>query len=138
MRAISNDLRQRAVNLYHRLGSYAEVARRLCVRQRWVSDMVRRQKEHGSLEPDYEKCGNKPKLDSTHEQRIRGWLQEENGLTLAEIQVRLVAEGVDVCPATVANTLERMRITRKKRPRLPKSATVPTSRKSATAGSRKR
>jgi len=136
MRAISVDLRQRAVDLYHELGSYAEVARRLCVRQRWVSDMVRRQKERGSLEPDYESCGNKPKLDSAQERQMRAWLHEENGLTLKELQSKLAEHGVVVCSATVANTLERLEITRKKRPPSPKNATAPMSRKSATVGSR--
>lgn len=138
MRAISTDLRQRAIDLYRELGSYADVARRLQVRQRWVSAMVRRQQERGSLEPDYANCGNKPKIKAAQEQPIRAWLAEDNDLTLAELQAKLAEQGVRISHTAVAEALTRMKLTRKKRPRWPKNATAPTSRKSARAGSRKR
>ena len=105
-RALSMDLRQRAVLLYRELGSYVEVARRLSVRPRWVSPMVARP----TLEPDYGRCGNTPKLDGNDEQRLRAWLAEKNDLTLDELRRQLREHRVKVCRATVANTLARLRL----------------------------
>lgn len=138
MKAISLDLRQRAVALYRELGSSAEVARRLCVKPRWVGDMVRRFEERGSLEPDYENCGNKPKLSSEHDRLLKAWLAERNDRTLYELQAMLAEKGVVVTHVTVANALNRLKITHKKRPRSPKNDKGPTSRKNVPGGSARR
>lgn len=138
MKAISLDLRQRAVALYQELGSFAEVAQRLRVKPRWVGDMVRRFEERGSLEPDYENCGNKPKITPEHERMLKAWLAERNDRTLQELQAMLAEQGIIVTQTTVANTLARLKITHKKRPRSRKNANGQTSRKNATGGSAKR
>lgn len=138
MKAISNDLRQRAVQLYRELDSYADVARRLCVKARWVSDMVRRSNERGTLEPDYQNCGNKPKFTSEHDQTIKDWLAQKNDRTLYELQALLAENGVDVAQSTVSNALARLKITHKKRPRSPRNGNAPTSKRNAPGGSTKR
>lgn len=137
MRPYSMDLRQKAVAMHKKLGSYNAVATLLGVHHTWVKNMVTRLEVTGSLENDCSKRGRKAKIDDRGRALLSAWLEEENDLILDVLLERLVKEGYDCCRATVANTLTAMKITRKKRPHSRKSSTAPTSRKSVRAGSLK-
>jgi transposase len=115
MKPYSLDLRQRAVEAYEENPNASEVARRLGVSHTWVENIVRLFEQTGSLEPQYQNCGRPPTIGEREKQWLRGWLKEESGLTLKELQERLAAKGVKVSHTTIDNAFKAMNITRKKK-----------------------
>jgi len=113
----SSDLRHRAVGLYNVKQNFRAVAKHLKVSHTWVRDMVRLWQATGALDTQYQNCGRPPTITEREKHLLRQWLEEENGLTLRELQQRLAGQGVEVSHTAVDNTLKAMKITRKKNDR---------------------
>lgn len=117
MKPYSLDLRQRAVALYQECRNFSIVSARLQVSRAWIRKMLRLWQQTGSVEPQYQNCGRPPVIGEKEKEDRRRWLEEENGLTLKELQQRLAERGVVVSHTTVDNALAAMKITRKKNDR---------------------
>lgn len=117
MKPYSTDLRQRAVTLYQDCRNFSTVSARLQVSRAWIRKILRLWQNTGSVETQYQNCGRPPTIGEREKQWLRQWLEEENGLTLKELQQRLAERGVAVSHTAVDNALAAMKITRKKNDR---------------------
>ena len=130
----SLDLRKKVVELYQENPCFRAVGKILRLPHATARNLVGLWQKTGSLEPQYQNCGRPPALGEPEKQRLRQWLEEENGLTLKELQQRLAGHGVAVSHATIDNTLAAMKITRKKKRRSPKKGTGRMSGKNGSGG----
>jgi len=117
MKPYSLDLRQRAVDLYQKHSSFRVVGKMLQISHACVRDLVRLWQRTASLEPQIQNRGRPPTITEREKQLLAQWLQEENGLTLKELQQRLAEQGVNVSHTAIDNALKAMQITRKKNDR---------------------
>jgi transposase len=137
MRAYSTDLRQRVLDgVGASLGTRA-VAAKFSVSESWVRRLKQRRREDGSISP--RKAGNpSPALLAPHHDALREPVADRPDATLAELRDRLEEErGVSVSVATLWRALDALRLTFKKSPFTPPSATAPTCSSAAAAGWRR-
>jgi len=87
MKPYSEDLRERIVGGRQAGESAAELAQRFQVSKRSVERYLKLQTETGGLGPRQIGGYRRSRL-AGHEQTLRGWVQEQNDLTLAELQHR--------------------------------------------------
>ncbi len=115
MRAYSMDLRERVLADFDAGMGNEAVARKYHVSSRWVFKLRRQREETGDIAPRRGKTGPKPKL-AEHTDRLLELVEEQPDATLEELRERL---GVQVCLATIHNTLKSLGVTLKKsRPRV--------------------
>ena len=113
MRPYSRDLRERvAAALDHREGSWRDIARRFRVSLSFVSRLVRRRQQTGSLDPKPHGGGRSPALDPDASQRLRQLLRKRPDATLAELRQAL---GLSCSLMAIWRALRRLKITRKKK-----------------------
>jgi transposase len=113
MRPYSRDLRERvATALDHHEGSWRDIARRFRVSLSFVSRLLRRRQQTGSLDPKPHGGGRSPALDPAAQQRLRQLLQKQPDATLAELR-----QALGLCCSLMAiwRALHRLKITRKKK-----------------------
>lgn len=134
MKAYHTDLRQRVVDAYRAgEGSVRELAVRFKIAPRTVQNYLNLVRRTGSVEPRPHGGGSAPKLDSA---MVREVVEEKNDRTLAEIASELDRRcAVRVGITTVWRVLERLGITRKKRPDAPRNRSGLRSRRSVRPSS---
>jgi transposase len=113
MRPYSMDLRQRVAQAVDRQeGSLRRLARRFCVGLSFVSRLLRRRRQAGTLAPKPHGGGQRPALDEQALQRLRQLVQEQPDATLQELRDRLA---VPCSIMAVWRALRTLKITRKKK-----------------------
>jgi len=106
------DLRTRIVQAYFaQEGSQADLAVRFRVSERWVQNLVRRERETGSIEPLPHGGGRERIVDADREPLLLTALAETPDASLDELRDHLGVLGSRMC---IARALERLHITRKK------------------------
>lgn len=113
MRAFSNDLRERIVAAVERGGhTLQQLAALFMVDVSVIVRLRQRQRQTGSIDPKPHGGGRPRKLDEATEQRLLELVRQQPDATLAELQQQL---GVRCGLTTIHRTLQRRRITRKKK-----------------------
>jgi transposase len=132
MHAYSLDLRQRVAQACDD-GSltHAEIADLFQVSTAWIRRLLQRRRDTGSLKPRPHGGGCPPKLSAAQQQRLAALVAADADATLDELCRRL---RVRVSISTISRALARLRLTRKKSPWPPASATGPTSSSSEPTG----
>ena len=122
----SLDLRKRVVEAYLSGDStQAEIAARFQVGPASVDRWVGRHRRTGSLAPDPMGGRRHGKMDADADAAVAKMVESDVGVTRIEIVQRLKDElGLDVSPAAVQRSLERLKLTRKKRRSTRRSATA--------------
>jgi transposase len=108
----SMDLRTRIVHAYaaHE-GSQADLAQRFRVSERWVQNLLRQQRETGSIAPLPHGGGRERIIGTDQEVVLWNALAETPDASLDELRERCGVHGSRMC---IARALERLHITRKK------------------------
>jgi len=116
-RAYSEDLRIRIVTAYKQgLGTIREIAKQFQVGKTFVSKLVQRWQETGSVSPLPQGGGAKSKLEEVHLQKLQKMVEQKNDVTLAELSEGLEEEtGLKVSVPTVYRGLQKLGLTRKKK-----------------------
>jgi len=113
MRAYSNDLRMRIVAAIERdVYSQREIADLFEVDLSTVVRLLQRYRRTGSVRPKPHAGVPARKLDVQAEARLRELVRQQPDATLAELRDRL---GIACCLMTIANALQRLKISRKKK-----------------------
>jgi transposase len=137
MKGYHTDLRQRIVDAYRAgEGSVRELAVRFKVAPRTVQNYLNQMRDTGSVEPRPHGGGSAPKLDDAAVREVRAVVEEKNDRTLAEIASELDRRcNVRVGITTVWRVLDRLGITRKKRPNAPRNRSGLRSRRNVRPSS---
>ena len=110
------ELRERAVALVNRGNTHTETARRLCVSVKFVNDMVRLDRETGSLSPKRQGNPGKGKLTGVKDW-VQGRIATRPDLTIDELTAELATElGLKAHRSSVGRLLRRLGLSHKKRP----------------------
>lgn len=113
MRAYSMDLRERvAAAVDEGDGSQREIAEVFRVSLSFVSRLLKRRREAGTLEPEPHGGGPRRVLDAADRWRLAGLVAEHNDDTLEELRRR---GGFACSPTTIWRALRRLGLTRKKK-----------------------
>jgi transposase len=113
MRPYSLDLRQRVIAaLDAGEGSQPEIAARFRVSVSFITRLVRRRRQTGSLAPRPHGGGHPPALDRAARRRLRQLVREQPDATLEELAARV---GVPCGRMAIFRALRELRITRKKK-----------------------
>jgi transposase len=111
---LSQDLRRRLVQAVEAGSSAREAARRFAVSESAAIKLIRRVRETGSTEPAQIGGYRKPLL-AGHEALLRELAASKPNITLAEIQAKLAARGIEAgCLTTIWATLRRLGLSHKK------------------------
>lgn len=119
-RPYSNDLRRKIVERVEKGVSCRKAAEMFDVSVSFVIKLMQRVRATGDVSPA-QFGGFKTSPLVTHEQDVRGWIAATPELTLGEICTRFAEREVKTSPAAVARYLQRIGLTRKKRPPVPPS-----------------
>jgi transposase len=111
--AYSMDFRERVARAHEESGSSAEVAETFCCSESWVRRLTQQLRETGSLAPK--------SSARTDDQRT---YNDKDDATLAEV---VAAIGKPASLTAACRTLQRLKLPRKKSPRMPQSGIAPTS-----------
>jgi len=112
MRPYSIDLRSRIVHAYFaQEGSQADLAQRFQVSERWLQNLLRQQRETGSIEPAPHGGGRTRSIGVDQEALLLNVLAETPDASLDELCERCGVNGSRMC---MARALERLNVTRKK------------------------
>jgi transposase len=132
MDACSMDLRKRVVAACDaRDGTRAQIAGRFKVSVSWITKLLRRRRDTGSIAPRPHGGGQPPAYDDDAAERLRRAVAERPDATLGELAA---AAGVACGSSATDRALRRLRITRKKSRSVPPNATAPTSGRAAPTG----
>lgn len=105
------DLRGRVAQAVDRCeSSLRQLARRFCVSLSFLTRLLARRRQTGSLQPRHGRTGPPPLLDAGGLERLRQLVRDRPDATLEELAARLGCGRM-----TVWRALRRMRITRKKK-----------------------
>jgi transposase len=114
METYSLDLRTRVIRAYDRgEGTQIELAERFEVSERWIQKLLRQRRLHHSIVPLPRNSGRKPKVTGAKIARLQEVLAQRPDATLEELRD---ACGVRGSPLCIFRALQRLGITRKKRP----------------------
>lgn len=131
-RPYSMDLRERVLAARGEGMSQAALAERFQVSEHTIYTWLRRYREEGTVAPKPHGGGQAPAVDRAGEAILRQIVEAESDATLADYRVRYHERtGVRVSRSALSRTLQRLRITRKKRRSKPPSRPVPMWPKSA-------
>jgi len=139
--AYSDDLRRKFLEAYQRGdGSLAVLAGRFGVSLGWAEKVMRTLRRTGRIErPSGSKRGPASKLTPQLRETVRGWIQAQPDLTLAEMQHRLwKQQGVEISLSRLWTVLGEMGLRLKKSHSTPPSRIPPQPASSAASGGRKR
>lgn len=113
MNAYSTDLRQRIVSAVERHdGSIRQIARRFQVDPSFITKLMKRFRQTGSLEPKPHGGGRSPAFDQDDLERLRQRVAERPDATLQELRQFLGMKG---SLAAIGRALRKLDITRKKK-----------------------
>jgi transposase len=135
---------RRTIHLLRRLQTLEQLAERFSVSAPWAWKISAQRKRTGQMERVEQRRGTVRKVTAEVEQRLRGWVQAQPDLTLAELQQKLAkAQHLQVSIGRLWQVLRKMGLRLKKSHSTPANATrkptsggaKPSSRRSA--GSRR-
>lgn len=113
MRPYSLDLRQRVIAAVDaREGSQPQIAERFHVSVSFITRLLKRRRQTGSLAPKPHGGGHPPALDRAAQQRLRQLIRKQPDATLLELVAQL---GVPCGRMAIFRTLRKLKITRKKK-----------------------
>jgi len=113
MNAYSTDLRQRIVSAVERQdGSIRQIARRFQVDPSFITKLMKRFRQTGSLEPKPHGGGRSPAFDQDDLERLRQRVAERPDATLQELRQFMGMKG---SLAAIGRALRKLDITRKKK-----------------------
>lgn len=116
-RPYSNDFRRKIVERVEKGLSCRQVADLFGVSVSFVIKLMQRFRATGDVLPA-QFGGFKTSPLLAHEQDVRGWIAATPELTVGEICTRFAERDVKTSPAAVARFLQKIGLTRKKRPRV--------------------
>lgn len=116
-RPYSNDFRRKIVERVDKGVSCRQVADQFDVSVSFVIKRMQRFRSTGDISPA-QFGGFKTSPLLVHEQDVRDWIAATPELTVGEIGARFAERNVKTSPAAVARFLQRIDLTRKKRPRV--------------------
>lgn len=114
-RPYSNDLRRKIVERVEKGISCRKAAELFDVSVSFVIKLMQRFRAAGDVSPA-QFGGFKTSPLLAHEEDVRGWIAATPELTIAEICARFAERDVKTSPAAVARFLQKIGLTRKKRP----------------------
>lgn len=113
MQSYSQDLRDRVLRALARGDGPSAVARRFEVSRFYVCQVRDREQQTG-VRNSYQIGGHRRSRLEEAEPTLRAWIAAEPGLTLAELQERLAAEGVAIKIGALWHQLNNWNLTFKK------------------------
>ena len=119
-RPYSNDLRRKIVEKVEKGVSCRQAAELFDVSVSFVIKLMQRFRATGDVSPS-QFGGFKTSPLLAHEEDVRGWIAATPELTIGEICRRFAERDVKTSPAAVARFLQKIGLTRKKRPLVPPS-----------------
>jgi len=129
----SNDFRLKIVEAVAEGGSCRQVAEQFRVSPSCVIKLMQRYRATGDVLPA-QFGGFKTSPLLAHEQEIRKWVEADSDLTIGEICVRLAERRTRTSPAAVSRFLQKLGLTRKKRPHGQANSCGTTSPRRGTTG----
>jgi transposase len=124
-RALSEDLRKRAVAAYRKSGDALSVAEQFSVCERSVKRWSALEAEHGSVASGYKRCGRKGKIET--DERFIAFAAAHAHSTLSQM---VSAWTEPLSEMSMSRALRRAGITRKKRPMVTSNAAKKSGRPS--------
>ncbi len=115
MQSYSQDLRDRVLWALDRKERPAAIARRLEVSRVWVYQVRGRERKSGER-TSHQIGGHRRSRLAELEPRLRAWIEQEPGLSLAELCERLVAQGIAIKIGALWHQLNKWNLTFKKNP----------------------
>lgn len=117
MKPYSNDLRTKIVEAYQKGGrSIRQVAKRFSVSPSCVWLLLKRFRETGQVDPKPHGGGQKAKIEGKDVELLRQLVREHSDVTLMELgELFERATGIEVSRSTIALSLKKLGITRKKK-----------------------
>lgn len=122
----SMDLRKRLYEAALSGASCHAVAKQFAVSASAVIKLMQRHRDHGTIGARPAGTGRRPGLEP-HYTLIRALVAAKPDLTIDELQRELAEVGVHTSRSPLGRCLLRLELTRKKRPAMPRSKSVPTS-----------
>jgi transposase len=113
MQSYSQDLRERVLWALDRGEGPTAIARRLEVSRVWVYQVRQREQKTGQR-TSFQIGGHRRSRVAGMESVIRGWIEQEPGLSLAELCQRLATHGVAMKAAALWHQLNKWNLTFKK------------------------
>ena len=114
MEAYTMDLRTRVIRAYDRgEGTQIELAERFEVSERWIQKLLRQRRLRDSIGPLPRNSGRKPKVTGEKIARLKEALTQTPDASLEELRAACGVQGSTTC---IFRALQRLGITRKKRP----------------------
>jgi transposase len=102
------ELRHRVVKAVdNKIGTNKEIAEMFSVSVSWISKLLRRRNQTGSIEPLPRTQGRKPVFTGVDFERLNSFVRDNSDATLEEIQEHFAAK-VDCSLVTIHNTLKRL------------------------------
>lgn len=118
--AYSMDYREAVARAHDECGSSAEVAEQFDCSESWVRRLIQQRRERGTLTPLSTARKTSPRIYTPQDEAvIRKFLADKPDATLTEVAAAL---GKPIHPGNVSKTLKRMKLPRKKSPRMPASS----------------
>ena len=115
MQAYSQDLRERVLRALDRGDRPTEIARRFEVSRVWVYQVRDRLQETGER-GSFQIGGHRRSRLAEMEPVLRAWIATQPDLTLAELQQRLLQQGVSIKIGALWHQLNQWNLTFKKNP----------------------
>ena len=115
MRSYSQDLRERVLRALGRGEGPSAIARRYEVSRFYVYQVRDRERETG-VRTSFQIGGHRRSRLQACESALRAWIAADPGLTLAELQERLDAQGISIKIAALWHQLNKWNLTFKKNP----------------------
>jgi transposase len=115
MQSYSQDLRDRVLRALARGDGPSAIARRFEVSRFYVYQVRERERETG-VRTSFPIGGHRRSRLEAAEPALRGWIAAEPGLTLAELQERLAAQGIAIKIGALWHQLNQWHLTFKKNP----------------------
>ena len=115
MQSYSQDLRERVLRALARGDGPSAIARRFEVSRFYVYQVREREQETG-VRTSFPMGGHRRSRLEAAEPALRGWIAAEPGLTLAELQERLAAQGMAIRIGALWHQLNKWNLTFKKNP----------------------
>jgi len=115
MQSYSQDLRDRVLWALHRGERPTTIARRLEVSRVWVYQVRGREQKSGER-TRHQIAGHRRSRIAELQPLLRAWIEQEPGLSLAELCERLVAQGISIKIGALWHQLNKWNLTVKKNP----------------------
>ena len=113
MQSYSQDLRDRVLWALDRGERPTAIARRLEVSRVWVYQVRRREQKTGQR-TSFQIGGHRRSRVAEMEPVLRAWIEQEPGLSLAELCERLVEQGISIKIGALWHQLNKWNLTFKK------------------------